>query len=434
VNLAPPELRRSATLPGAEEIVLPPEGQRRDVALKQWLQRMPPPKPGTKELDGELKSWAGTVGKRKWVAERYGPTAALLLRSRSVDSADPEQWAAVFVACAELIEPLSRYTAGWSDSVHTTQPQGLPARISTPLREIARRVPKAVRVSMARENADAVIATADSADDFIDHPHRRHPQDARTAVLTYGVKVRALLTSGLPGSRDVRERAAERIRDHLAALLSELDVDLPPEPTGAERTAADQEAFRFLDRIVATKFANLNEADPRYEHFAEAHTSLLTTYRNRLLAGLSLEGTENYIHLRLRSVKIDTWRRKSREGPHENLDRGATNAAAVSDPVPTESNAHVEQVRRAARSIAADPTLRTPAGEPYWEARTAAGILLGAIALNVDDLKNEIAAIWDEQAPVDSRSRSAGQAAQDVRLIMKAALERTEDDDRQDPS
>lgn len=438
-GLTSPEIGSSAMPPTIGALSFPADGIVRDEALRDWHRRMLAPMPSAKELRGELTGWSGAVGRQGWAASQYGATSALLLRSPSVRSSHSADWIGVHRACSEAIEPLSRYTAGWSDNLHAIRVTGLPDDVGLALREAARGTGRRLRRFLC--GPPSVIESPSTIQEFRARPHERRDVDIDEAVRLYGIEVRrladALASQADASARDIA--AATRLREHLGALLDQFDVDLPDPPTPESISAARAEAKNFLDPIAedyVRRHAHLDATAPQQEYFADGYQRVLTTYTRRVLRGLELAGTEHYLPLRVAAARKDDWRKRSRETVSASAGAGAEADTVHPDTGLSDRDVSstISRLRAAAATIIErDPTLRRSAGAPSWEARTATEILCEHLSTDLTDpaqLRLAVAARWEAHEPPDSTSTNSAAAAQHVVLLIVTALNRAAQDDR----
>ncbi|MBD0022813.1 hypothetical protein GII33_00535 [Gordonia pseudamarae] len=192
-RLTPPVIPAPGQVPPSiDSFTIPPEGIRRNALLDQWRERMMTPRPEKKLLDNELHSWSSQLGYLDWVVREYH-SGAMMMRSSQVDLADPTEIEHVLTALTRLIEPLSRYSGGWSAAVAAVRPPRAAKDLYTSIREGARRAPREVRLSIITDGD--VLGDAESARAFVQDQSRRHAKDTRVALETYLGHVRKLLHS-----------------------------------------------------------------------------------------------------------------------------------------------------------------------------------------------------------------------------------------------
>lgn len=408
-RLAPPPIRRGA--PPAEALSIPAGGVQRNEVLAWWRTGMVEPLPDGKALTDELRAWSGALARRGWFAERYGPTPALLLRSPKVRSDHVEDWNTVAQTCADLIEPLSRYSAGWCNSLGELRPAGLAAPVATGIREHQRQACRVVRNDMCAPGE--VIETEDAAKDFVEEPVPRYEIDAATAVSVYARGLRRILDERRSQSHVLDGGEAQLLAGHLDRVISEFGVDLPAGPTAEEMERHVDDATAFLRPILENHYARAGGRDA--DHLAEAYARVHKTYVNRLAKGLPLEGTEGYLALRMKAVAIDAWRRERRRTRSEQ-EAWVEGNDAGSGPVDDDGSS---VVAAAARLLDSE--------SKCWEVQIAQQILTGHFAGDITDspaLRATIESHWTNDQPPDSRSSSAGAAAMDVLLLMRSAIGR----------
>ncbi|MFT4127078.1 MAG: hypothetical protein QM662_12730 [Gordonia sp. (in: high G+C Gram-positive bacteria)] len=382
---------------------------------------MHPPLPDSKALGGELLSFSGTLGQRSWVGQQYSPTAALILGRPSVPIADPATVVEVIRAITDVVDPLSRYTAGWCDSLAALRPPRLRNPVATAVREAQRSGVRAVRRDMTGGPAP-VHRTATSVHQFLAHPQARHRHDEMIALNAFVTKVARLVADGRTGST-LLTRDELQILTRLSAELIEAAGATPARPPTEDQLAEYRRIARaVLDRVVREQFTGAKY--PR-EYLSEAYARVLTTYVNRLARGQSLDGTDFYLRLRLRAVEIDEWRREVRRGRHESAsgpaERGPADTENTGDTA-TDDGALRTILTTAISIIATDPA-HTVDGRLSWEAAMAISLLENHRdhGRHPNPVETVIAA-WDAQRPTTSRSPSARAAAMAVQLLMRTAI------------
>lgn len=408
-RLAPPPMRRG--VPPAESLSIPIGGIQRNAMLTWWRNGMAEPLPDGKALTDELRAWSGALARRGWFAESYGPTPALLLRSPRVRSDQAADWNTVAQTCADLIEPLSRYTAGWCNSLGELRPAGLAAPVATGIREHQRQACRVVRGEMCAP--DGVIETEPTATDFVADPAPRHDIDTASAVSVYARGLRRILGEGRAQTHILDEAEAQLLTQHLDRVIADFGVELAAEPTAEEMARHAGDATAFLQPIIEGHYARAGGRDA--DNLAEAYARVHKTYVNRLAKGLPLEGTEGYLALRIKAVTIDAWRREHRRTAGE---RAAWEEGHDAPPGPLDDGGH-SVVAAAARELASE--------NGCWEVRIAQQILTSQFAGDVTDsaaLRSTIESHWMNEQPSDSRSASAAAAAMGVLLLMRSAIGR----------
>lgn len=407
-QLTPPLVRRGA--PPAKALSIPAGGIQRNVVLAWWRTGMAEPLPDSKALTDELRAWSSALARRGWFAERCGPTPALLLRSPKIRSDQVADWNSVAHACADLIEPLSRYSAGWCNSLGELRPAGLTAPVATGIREHQRQACRVVRTEMCAP--DGVIETDSAATGFIENSRPRHDIDADTALSVYARGLRRIIGEGRAHSHALGGVEAWVLAQHLDQVVTDFGVDLRTEPTAEELERHASAATTFLRPIVEQHYARVGERG--VDNLAEAYARVHKTYVNRLAKGLPLEGTEGYLALRMKAVAIDARRREYRRVHSE---QAAWAEGHDAEPDPLDDGSSV--VAAAARVLDSESAC--------WEVRIAQQILTGHFAGDVTDsmvLRASIESHWTNDQPSDSRSASSTAAAMDVLLLMRSAIGR----------
>lgn len=425
-RLVPPEIRAGSQF-AAFEPEIPAIGIDRDDYLGQYRRSIPKPLPEGKTLDGELRGWAGSLGARKWVGERYTPTVALVTRSPKVRVDDPETIGELGRACREVIAPLGCYSAGWFSSLAALVPRGLRKPVSLAVREYRREAARKVRDNMITSEPP-VIESFTAVRAFSRSGTGRAAVDEQAALDGFVSGIVRLLDAGTVGSSILAEdetlvlaELGERVVNDFGAVADE--------PLTARRHAELREvATSFAEAVIADRLPEKDRTDP---HLAEAFERVVTTYVNRLHRGKSLVGTEYYVKLRLDAVRIDEIRRASVRRRHETemivavKRRSGTAERTGEDPDEGSTNAR-RLFSAAARIIAEDPRLRVD-GRPDWEARTAIELLTNAGNLDIGSsrqVRSLVADLWYAEQPTDARSDSSTAAGAHVWLIMQTASTR----------
>ena len=156
-RLEPPVIPAPEPPPSIERFIVGPEGIGRNELLKQWRGHMVMPRPTAGKLPDELHGWAGKLGACDWFGPAYHPSLTVFMRKQRLPIADRAILAAGLAACADLVEPLSRYSVDWCDTLMVLNPVGWPKDVLLAVREGARKAPGTVRESMV---ADSVIDSA----------------------------------------------------------------------------------------------------------------------------------------------------------------------------------------------------------------------------------------------------------------------------------
>ena len=428
-RLDPPLLPDREAVLTAAELAVPPEGLGRNEVLENWQERMPAPVPRAETLELELRGWSGNLGARPWVKAFYGDTSAMVMRKPSIRITDLPVWTSVLDACTDHVDPLSRYTAGWSISLESLRPPGLRNDLLTPIREGERIAARKVRASMV--NDDGVIESSDTTERFHQDPSLRHPIDEKVALRTYLAELRKILTVGTVGrskKRPLDEDEESLVADLFGGVADDSGVVLDDGPDEETVESYRRRATEFLNRVVRERF-RLEKANR--ELISEAYARLHTSYVNRQRFGKPLEGTEHWLHLRLDAVRADQARRLSdRSGTelplqlnddpdsHRSDDRtdDPATAAAISD--------HDAVMRTAVEHLRDNPDLWV-GSDLIWEAATATRLLAGddeVVRPSPMKLRAYLVGKWDEEKPGNSRSPSAAAAATYTVLLMRTAL------------
>ena len=383
--------------PPIESFTIPPEGIRRNALLDQWLVQMRTPRPEKKLLENELRTWSSQFGYLDWAVREYH-SGASLMQSPQVDLSDPVELTHVLTALIRFIEPLSRYSAGWSAAGATVRPPRAVRELHTAIREGARQAPKEVRLSIITDGD--VLASAESAHSFAQDQSRRHAKDARIALETYLGHARDLLQK-----RTLTAEETDELTAWISDTAAKYGIELPDTPSDKTLSELDRHAQGVLNEVLDEHLV-LRKKNKLL--IGKVYTRLHTTYVNRHRKGSPLDTSAKTLRMRTSSVRIDEARANSRtaknELPFERADDPAyrrshdgagdatTRRAAISAPGPAAS--------AAADIIDTDPSARTPEGQLYWEAELAIAILRGMPIAADDELSfvEEIAAHWNTEA------------------------------------
>ncbi len=384
------------------------------------------PLPDGKVLGDELRAWAGALGAKSWVPQRYSPTAAVLARNRRVRVADPVLVGGFGDMCRETIAPLGYYSAGWCTSLAPLAPSGLRKPIGTAVREARRVAARRVRGAMV-EASPPVHESFDTVDAFVQNPTVRAYEDEKVALDAFVTAVARLLDTGVAGATVLTPADTTLLAELGERVVNDFGAT-PAEPlTAARRVELREIAVEFARRVVDEQFTGKELAE---EHMSEAFERVVTTYVNRLHRGKTLEGTEFYLRLRLDAVRIDEWRRNSARHRHEGRlildgdpDGGRADDRIEADPTPSTTGSG-DLVAEAAKIISEDKSHRID-GRLYWEARTAIRLLTTDLDVGTQgDLRRVISDLWCSEQPVDARSGSSGAAEMDVLLTLQTASRR----------
>lgn len=427
--LAPPDIPSRGTVSVELPLRIPREGIARNELLQQYQSAIHTPSPESKALQNELQSWSGLLARTDWFSLEYTPTSAAVLKSRSVRVSDAETPRHILRSCVEIIEPLSRYSAGWCDSLATLAPSGLRRPVSTAVREAQRFGARAVRSDMSQTDPQ-VQMSRHTVRQFLVTPATRHRHDERVAVDAYLTKVALLVEKGVTGKTTLTEAETSTLTE-LGTRLIDHGAQPADRPGEEEVAGFRRTAVAFLNRVVETHFA---DGGHRHEHMAEAFERVVTTYVNRQCLGKPLEGTEHYLKLRLAAVQIDEWRRerRRRSGEHSLVagqDSGSARAddRAEDTAAPNSAVGAHEVVSTAIQMIDADSTLYVD-GQLCWEGVMATTMLAGGLGVDPDatqsELSNALVERWTADRPRDSRSTSARAAAMDALLLARTAVNR----------
>lgn len=408
-------------------IVAPESGIDRAAFLKSWRDQMRLPKPDSKCLANDMNAWSTAVIGAEWFSRRYSPTARALLAKPKVVVADYRIIDEAEIVCGELVEPLSRYSAGWVKSLAVFRPGGLSNPVTSAIREAQRYGATRVRVGMTRGD-DPVLRSAASADDFLRRPQTRHRCDQQTALDGFVSKLgETILRAGNRPQGSGSDDQTELMRCQQRRAIEEYGAAQRIALTDEQREANRQQAVAFLDPVL-----NDLVKQHRYQqkYLSQAYESVLRTYLNRLASGRQLDGTEHFLRLRLTAVRIDEWRsqqaKRKRESPFVMNQDGAGHSDDRMDLPPDADSAGLDDlVTRTIELINTDPRQQLN-NQLSWEAAMAIELLSGkALELeNVDEVTAYIEKAWRERRPTHGRSVAAAQAAMDVMLLLRTATNR----------
>lgn len=427
-RLVPPEIPPPDRTLAELDPIVPAGGITRNDVLAQYRRAMREPLPESKTLTGALRGWSGALATRQWFGGRYTPTGALVMRSPKVCLDDADTTHSVVTACVEVVEPLSRYTAGWCDSLDSLSPKGLGNPVGTAVREARRFAEQRVRAAMT-EQEPTVHDSWESVAAFVAEPSTRHMVDEQIALNAFVTKIVLLIDKGVTGKHTLTEAETGLLGELGDQIINELGA-VPDEPVTPERLAELRaQAIEFLERVVAERFAG---ARYKHDHMPEAFERVVTTYINRLRVGKPLEGTEFYLKLRLGAVRVDEWRRLDRLRRKErdlvagdDPDSGRAGDRIEDSTAPSSSIEAGDLLGSARAKIAADPSNRD-GGTLSWEAKMALSILDGGSDTEQmptqRDLRAFVADRWNTEQPNDSRSSSGQAAAMHVLLLMETAV------------
>lgn len=423
-QLVPPMFQApSLDLP---DVTIPFGGIHRPELLAMWRDEMVPPKPDSKCLENDMNAWAEAIGKAEWFGDRYAPVIKSFLTNRRVALADPAAVDEAARVCADAVEPLSRYSAGWVRSLDVLRPRGLPNQVASAIREAQRWSATRVRDDMSC-GAEAVQETQRRLDGFIAHPETRHAHDQQLALDAFATKLDATVLRWHEKRGTDPKRDAVLVAQRQAAI-TEYGAVPAKAPSAADQERLRRQAADFLDPVMEELVAS-GKYSPEY--LSEAYLRVLKTYTNRLAKGQPLKGTEHFLVLRLRAVKVDEFRRSSGRGRtvsfSSNQDGEGHSDDRVEDRIDEldQDDELGRLVADAVELIRADPAQWVD-GELYWEAQTAVDLLTGAaLELGVADaVIGHVERAWCETRPAHSRSVSAAQAATEVMLMMRTSTNR----------
>lgn len=426
-HLEPPVIPAPEPPPSIDRFIVGPEGIGRNELLKQWRGQMTMPRPTAGKLPDELHGWAGKLGVCDWFGPAYHPSLTVFMRKQRLPIADRTTLTAALAACADLIEPLSRYSVGWCDTLMVLNPVGWPKDVLLAVREGARKAPGAVRELMV---TDGVIATRGTAGDFVHDQSRRHDKDTRASLEVYLHNLRRIQLTGTGIPRSLTEDEKAALSERFSSLVSDYGVAPAEVPSAEELAELRRLAREFLDAIIDKQVV---EKERNSALAGEAYERVLTTYVNRLAKGAPLAGTEWMFRSRIEDVRKDEYIRDCKKLEHEERlthrddpdDPGTRdNAVVVEQPGQTGPS---DTMVAAADIVRSDPAARFPGGgELYWEAALAIEFLLGRPMSSSGPrlFRREIQSLWSPDIAPECRFGTATGAAGYVATLIESAVNR----------
>ncbi|HMS75894.1 hypothetical protein [Gordonia sp. (in: high G+C Gram-positive bacteria)] len=426
-RLEPPVIPAPEPPPSIDRFIVGPEGIGRNELLKQWRGQMTMPRPTAGKLPDELHGWAGKLGACDWFGPAYYPSLTVFMRKQRLPVADRATLTAGLAACADLVEPLSRYSVGWCDTLMVLNPVGWPKDVLLAVREGARKAPGAVRELMV---VDGVIATQNSAGDFVRDQTRRHRQDTRTSLQAYLHHLRRIRLTGNGIPRELADDEKATLSERFSSLVRDYGVEPADELSENELAELRRLAKEFLDAIIDKQVVERERNSPLA---GEAYERVLTTYVNRLSKGMTLAGTEWMFRSRIEDARKDKYIRHSKQLEHETPltqrddpdDSGTRdNAVAVAPPAQAEPT---DMMSIAADFVRTDPAARlSSSGELCWEASLAIDFLLGRTtsASGPRLFRREIQSLWSPDIAAECRFSTAAGAAGYVAALIEGAVNR----------
>ena len=325
-------------------LTIPREGLKRTDFIKAWQKRMKGgPLPEAGALKVERPGWSGDVARATWLrAEPDFTATAEDLMWKNLPVVDAQEWAAVTRAWARYVEPLARYTAGWTDSLNAWHPKGVPGPVGDAIRTARRVSPGKVRNDMNGERIAAirrdpiasVIADKQSLEAFFADPEARRERDEVTAIVSYLHALSAFVAN--PGKR--RDKLN---RDQLVTVVDYTDdlYDDPQLPTPFVPTPDFIAECRRLAKARTDEVVQQMKVPPRlYERFHEAYIRMVKTQTERLLRGDDINVSERLMWARMKAVKADEARQAERPA--------APDAPASGDSSPQVRGPAIDLVRK----------------------------------------------------------------------------------------
>ena len=130
--------------------------------------------------------------------------------------------------------------------------------------------------------ADSVIATQNSAGDFVCDQSSRHNVDTRASLEVYLHNLRRIQLTGKGIPRPLTDDEKAVLSERFSGLVRDHGVAPADEPTAEELTELWRLAREFLDAIIDKQVVE-NEQNSALA--GEAYERVLTTYVNRLAEG-----------------------------------------------------------------------------------------------------------------------------------------------------
>lgn len=295
-------------------LTIPVEGLKRDAFVKSWVALMidtPPPEYGA--LKTERPGWSGELGRATWLrtTPRFTATTALLMSDRTIQVADPDAWSAVALAWTRYVEPLARYTAGWTTSLKAWHPSNARGEVGLIARSARIKVATQLRLDMTgrpilatrRTPIPSVIADDASLTGFLTNPSARHERDRYTAAVTYLHALPALIENNDKLTRD----EMITLTDYVDDLFDDPAVPMPFRPTPRFIAECERIAKERTEEIARELDVHPNDA----EYFSVAYVSMVTTQKNRLLRGADVNVTPALLRRRIRDKKVDEYRKQT---------------------------------------------------------------------------------------------------------------------------
>ncbi|WP_345314418.1 hypothetical protein [Gordonia alkaliphila] len=402
------------------DLVIPLEGIGRNAILTAYFRSMPKPMPDRKIVKEHLLSWAGKLGAAKWFRDEY-PRTGTILRDRNVRVQEP-QTAQVIELCAEYIDPLARYSAGWVNSLAALKPSGLRRDVSNALRDASRLAAGAVRTAMA--NPPSVQASAASLTSFLEDQSGRHEADEQTALNAYVTKLVSVLGDGHGYGVTLSPEESEAVAKH-RDMLTEL---------GARDTAVDEATLRKLRSEIKKALEAVVESDARLQRHPDvgiAFESILTTCVNHRLNGRAVRAIRPSDFLRrIKGRGVSALKMREGELPDEERVAGPS-LGVPGEPGAAQIVGLGDLLALAIADLDSDEELRL--GDALcWEAEFVRSELLAELGgEHHGDVGRKLFRVrtreaWTAEQPKNSRNRAAAAAVIDCEALMRGLIARAQ--------
>ena len=430
-------------------LTIPVEGLKRESFIKSWVARMadtPPPEAGA--LRTERSGWSGDLGRGAWLRTEpeFTATTELLMADRKTDVADPDAWSAVTLAWTRYVEPLARYTAGWTTSLKVWHPSNARGDVGLIARSARIKVATQVRHDMTgkpilatrRAPIASVIADEASLSAFLTKPWARHERDEYTATVVYLHALPALIEKSDKLTREERITLTDYVDD----LYDDPAVPMPFRPTPQFIADCERIAKERTEEIARELDVHPNDA----EYFSVAYLSMVTTQKNRLLRGADVNVTAALLRRRIRDKKVDEDRKHTVRTKAETTAAKIASGKRPTKRRPRESVESLEPQVVSALTTAADWVRRhyDPGADAtsQWAKQVAIDILPATDGpvnglSSSDEIRPYAESRWIDEnvsgAATEADKSHARRAAQTVLLIIDMALRSPDDPTSDDP-
>ncbi|WP_180279704.1 hypothetical protein [Rhodococcus qingshengii] len=406
-------------------------GISRDQLVEKWVAAATKPKPEKKVFLYEMRAWSGELGRREWIKNLFDARVATLAAVETkVPFDEPESWDEVSRLFGSYVDPLARASGEFRDVAHSRRPEGLPQRLASVVREMARKVPPIARGAMIVSQDGGVIDSQLSADQFIADPSARHEILTVVAMRGYIALLRdyvaALGGSGQELPEGITAEIIDAFESRIALLISEYGQPPPP----PRELAAEEEAQvdRLLDETLKDNPDLL--ADHNANLVGEAWSRARKTLQGMVARGEDVTHA-GILFTKLASVRQDynraEWRIVSREQSYEervglDIGKGGTDDRGSFGSHLSERRVELTQILAVARKALEDVPM-----EPCWERDFAIEALAdGGARFESGDfasIRQFVLSAWRDDAPKNARSKTREQAAAAVEFILHSAVQ-----------